>query len=465
VIRIRLVIVVAAWVAATGRPGAATEPVAPDDLVRVATFDVDATPPVGAAMAYGPAVRGADLTLRCRGIALLGAGEPIVVAAIDWLGLGNEGHDDFRTALAAAAGTSPDRVAVQALHQHDAPYCDFTAGRLLQELGIPELSRFDGQFARGVIARASDAVRAALPLARPATHWGFGRAEVSGVASNRRLVGPDGRIRAWRGSTTRDPALRAEPEGTIDPTVAALVLWGGSTPLAVLTSYATHPMSYYLTGVPSPDFPGIARFLRTQDVPDALHVHFTGAGGNVAAGKYNDGSTANRVVFATRLAAGMRAAFEAAERRPLTAADVGWQSGTVRLEAAAEPEPEALVAAIRAERDKGMLSGWVERYAWVNRVRAGHAIPVSCLRVGSVRMLCLPGELFVEYQLAAREMRPDLDVMVAAYGDYAPVYIGTAAAYSEGGYETEPRSSGVGPQAEAALMQAMRDLLGSPDSR
>lgn len=75
-------------------------------------------------------------------------------------------------------------------------------------------------------------------------------------------------------------------------------------------------------------------------------------------------------------------------------------------------------------------------------------------------MLHLPGELFVEYQLAAKAMRPDLRVMMAAYGDYGPCYIGTALAYLEGGYETQPTSSNTTPEAEAVLMAAMRRLLG-----
>jgi hypothetical protein len=71
----------------------------------------------------------------------------------------------------------------------------------------------------------------------------------------------------------------------------------------------------------------------------------------------------------------------------------------------------------------------------------------------------LPGELFVEYQLAAKAMRPDLHVMMAAYGQYGPGYIGTAAAYPEGGYEIGLNSSSVAPEVESVLMGAMRKLL------
>jgi hypothetical protein len=81
------------------------------------------------------------------------------------------------------------------------------------------------------------------------------------------------------------------------------------------------------------------------------------------------------------------------------------------------------------------------------------------LKLGRGRILHLPGELFVEYQLAAKAQRPDLFVAMAAYGDYAPWYIGTAIAYEQGGYETEPRSSNVAPQAEDMLLGAIRKLL------
>jgi len=71
----------------------------------------------------------------------------------------------------------------------------------------------------------------------------------------------------------------------------------------------------------------------------------------------------------------------------------------------------------------------------------------------------MPGELFVEYQLAAKQMRPDCHVAMAAYGDYGTHYIGTEIAYSQGGYETEPRSSNVAPEVEGVLMGGMRKLL------
>jgi hypothetical protein len=441
------------------RAGEPSEKAAPPAF-KVATFDVDATPPLGSAMAYDPVKRLDELTLRCRGIVIMGTGKPMILCAVDWIGIANEGHDQFREILADAAGTTRARVAVHTLHQHDAPGCDFTAERLIRDLGLKDFGRFEGGFPRDVMQRAGRAIKGAIASAQPATHYGWGVAIVQEVASNRRILGPDGKVRAVRYTATKDAALRAEPEGVIDPEVALLSLWNGNRPLALLSYYACHPQSYYRTGVPSPDFPGIARFIRGQAVPEALHVHFNGAGGNIGAGKYNDGSKENRMVLAQRLADGMKQAFTQTKTYPLKSADIGWETVPVKLPVASHLRQADLIKALKTEPARGYVSK-ADQLAWVMRCKAGHAIDIACLRVGQCRVLHMPGELFVEYQLAAKKMRPDLQVALAAYGDYGPAYIGTTRAYSEGGYETSPRASNVAPEVEPILLDAMKQLLGS----
>ncbi|MEK7674787.1 MAG: hypothetical protein AAB676_02995 [Verrucomicrobiota bacterium] len=409
---------------------------------------------MGSMMAYDPVKARGELGLRCRGVVLLGADEPIVLCAVDWIGISNEGHDVFRQTLAEAAGTKPQRVAVHALHQHDAPECDFGTEKLLCENGLP-LGRYEGTFAREVLERLKAVVRTALGESKPVTHFGLGQAEVKEVASNRRILGPDGKVRATRWTATVDPKIRAEPEGVIDPMVSLMSFWNGERPVAVLSYYATHPQSYYRTGIPNPDFPGLARFLRQQQVLDALHVHFTGAGGNVGAGKYNDGSHETRWVLAQRLADGMKRAWETTEKFPLTPKDVGWQVEPVALPPAAHLKEAELEATLRGTNGVDAAAPLV----WLKRCQAGHRIDLTCLRLGKARVLHLPGELFVEYQLAAKQMRRDLFIAMAAYGDYGTEYIGTAIGYEQGGYETGPRASNVAPSVEAVLVDGIRKLL------
>jgi hypothetical protein len=429
-------------------------------ILRIAAFDVDATPPVGSHMAYQPVKNTWDMGLRARGVVLLGAGQPVVLLAVDWIGISNESQDVFKTSLAEAAGTVPERVAVHTLHQHDAPRCDFSTERILKAAGLDPMG-FDGTFAREVIRRLQDAVRLSIGNAQPVTHLGLGEAHVYQVASNRRILGNDGRVRAGRMSSCKDPALMAEPEGTIDPVVSLVSFWNNDKPLAVLSYYATHPQSYYMTFVPNPDFAGIARFRRQLEVPEALHVHFTGAGGNVAAGKYNDGSKVNRGILAERLADGMKRAWEATKRESITPDDVKWTVEQVAL----PPSPEVEKHKInRSEKIKDtsflMVRPWnknARQMVWLQRYEEGKRTDVSCLSIGRARILNLPGELFVEYQLAAKAMRPDLFVAMAAYGDCGPCYIGTAVAYRQGGYEVG--ASYTSAAAENILMSAMRKLL------
>ena len=100
-----------------------------------------------------------------------------------------------------------------------------------------------------------------------------------------------------------------------------------------------------------------------------------------------------------------------------------------------------------------------EKLAWYQRSKEGVKINVSSLRLGKVWLLNLPGELFVEYQLAAQQMKPGEEVCTAAYEELGPGYIGTAISYTQGGYETSDLNSGVAPEAEAVLMKAIKKVL------
>ena len=125
--------------------------------LKLATFDLDATPPRGSRMTYDPLKEAGELTLRCRGLVLTGMDQPVVLCAVDWIGIANSAHDAFREALAEAAGTTPERVAVHALHQHDAPLADFAAAEILRSKGR-DFAVFDELYTRELIARAAQSV-------------------------------------------------------------------------------------------------------------------------------------------------------------------------------------------------------------------------------------------------------------------------------------------------------------------
>lgn len=428
-------------------------------ILKVAVFDVGATPPVGSQLTYGQMKNSDDLSLRAKGIILIGVGKPIVLCAIDWIGIANESQDVFKDSLAKAAGTTPDRVVVHTLHQHDAPICDFTAEKILKRNNMP-LYCFDGAFARRLIKDIQKFIVLSIPKAQPVTQIGLGKAVVHQVASNRRINNKDGKVGAMRGSSCTDSVLRAMPEGLIDPEISLISFWNDNKPVAILSFYATHPQSYYLTNIANPDFPGIARYFRQLAVPDALHIHFNGAGGNIATGKYNDGSHENRLILAERMADGMKRAWESTQKYPIKATDVKWVTEPLLL-----PYNLKIANVEKNMREKGnegyYISNSLSRFGWYERRKEGKSIETACLSIGNMRLLFMPGELFVEYQLAAKNMAPDKFVALAAYGDYGPSYIGTKVAYDEGGYEIE--ASPVTSDAEKIIMNVIKTLLEKSD--
>lgn len=423
----------------------------------IAVFTADATPEVGMPVAY---VKARSITdpLSARGVVLMGKGKPVVLCAVDWIGIGNGGHDEWRRGLAEAAGTTMDRVTVHTLHQHDGVRCDHTAEELLTKHGLGG-TRMDAAFCRKVIANTTTAVREVMKKAKPVTHLGIGEAKVEKVASNRRILGPNGRVLFGRMSASRDPKAKEADEGTIDPILKLVSFWDGETPLACLTYYATHPQSFYGKGDVTAEFVGLARAQR-ETALNIPHIHFNGASGNVAAGKYNDGTPEARLQLTHGMAEGMKRAWEATQKSPITANDLDWRIERVKLPLAANLNREALEKTLADEkadaRDRLNAS---TKLALLNRTEAGHEFELTRLRLSSVNVLHMPGELFVEYQLAAQQMKPDATVCMAAYGDYATGYIGTEIAYTQGGYEVQASSSNTAPQVEKVLMDAMRRLL------
>jgi hypothetical protein len=426
--------------------------------LRVGVFDVDASPPVGSPLAYNRCDAVA-MSLRAHGIVLLGSDQPIVLCAVDWIGIANDGYTQWRLSIAKAVGTDPHRVSIHTLHQHDAPVCDLSAEAILAGHGLSGLL-FDVKFVQQTISRVASAAAAAKQGATIVTHVGIGQARVEKVASNRRILGGDGKVRATRYTACADPELRAEPEGIIDPQLKAISFWNEDKPTVVLTYFATHPQSYYLRGIANPDFPGMARFIRQVTLNGLPHVHFNGAGGNIGAGKYNDGTPDNRQVLAQRMANGMAAAWQASQRYSITSNDVQWRSRGIAIRPAPHLDEAKLLAILDDKSKTNVARGSAARdLAWLRRCQHDDKVDVSCLRIGKASILHLPGEAVVEYQLAAQQMRPDQFVAVAAYGDYGTGYICLEEHYGQGGYEDSPRASRVSPNTERIMKEAIRDVL------
>ena len=426
--------------------------------IRITTFRAEVTPPLGSPLCAGliTPVESVLDPLFALGVVLLGEEASIVLCALDWCEICNGDHVLWREGLAAAAQTTPDRVVIQCVHQHNTPLTDLQAQAWHREHSItPDL--MDVPSFHAAIARTAEAIRASLPHAQPVTHVQTGRAEVKEVASNRRILDTEGKSKAIRWSKCVEPEVRAEPEGLIDPFLKTLSFWNGNQKLAALHYYAVHPMSYYGDGKVTADFVGLARERRTQEDKGAMHLYFTECAGNLTVGKYNNGSPENRPVLAERL---YQAMLEAEQNAETSVPDrLEWRVCPLQF----PPRQDFSAEELRQRIADTTLTMQARKLAtiqlsFLHRTVAQIPTLLTALHLNDdICLLHLPGEAFVEYQLYAQALRPDAFVAVPSYGDLGMGYIPLEQSYIEGGYEVTWAFAT--PASEALMKQAIDRLV------
>jgi hypothetical protein len=259
-----------------------------------------------------------------------------------------------------------------------------------------------------------------------------------------------------RGSACKDPALVGLSEGLIDPLLRTTAFCAGDRKILACHYYATHPMSYYGDGRVSADFCGLARRQRQQQEPDCTHVYFTGCAGNIAAGKYNDGSPAARVKLTARMLEAMVAADAGLRPEPIGAAQ--WTSQEIMPVANPALGKGALAELMTKRRDAlSLRMRPAFKLAYIARCERRVPLVLGALKVNDISSLYLPSEPFVEYQLRAQAIAAGRPVAVAAYGDNGPWYIPIQEEFPAGGYEVDFAFSA--PETDDLLTSAIRRLL------
>jgi len=430
---------------------------------RLSSFTEDVTPPIGHPLFNAVRARAILNPLQAHGLVLSGSGKPIVLVAIDWCEIRNESYERWRSVLAQAAHSDKERVLVSCVHQHDAPYSDGVAQRLLKANHVSE-DLCDPEFDELTIQRVASTLRESLKNPHRITHVGTGQGKVEKVASNRRYVTPDGKVSFGRVSAEPDPVVRNMPIGLIDPWLKTISFWDDDRPVAAASCYSTHPMTFYGQGDVSCDFPGLARAQREKEMPSVAQIYCSGCSGDTTAGKFNDGSPQNRPILAERLHQGMLAAWVSTKRHPLN--KINFRCVPLRLKPRHTPgfsldDLRGILAdptQTRGARFEAALG-----LSWRQRTDSGHHIDVPVIDFGPAQIILLPAETFVQYQLWAQAVRPDSFVMTVGYGECAPGYIPTAQAASEG--YNDHYSWIAFPECAATMREAMKIGLEAQRSR
>jgi hypothetical protein len=403
---------------------------------------IDVTPPAGLAMAgYGartsPATGAHDpLTVR----AIVVDDTAIVVADV-------VGFDDAMSRRIRERCPLPaEHVIISALHTHGGPVMsvDCTGGEP------------DPDYVARLEEACVSAIGQAAANARPAEIF-VGAGADPDVARNRRHRG-----------------------GAVDRALPVLVVRGtDGAPIAVVTSYACHPVvlgpdNNFWTA----DYPHFVRTRLERDYPGATAIFITGCCGDA-----NNGHTAHASLS---LAASPERTYAAAERIGGRIADAARQAAmspagegthvanrevTLALAWREDGPPRELAAKWRAEAtadptQAAILGTWVH---WAEAIADPRPAPwvgrVTVMRWGSVPIVAFPGEIFAETALGIRALLKGRPAFVLSYADSTPGYIPPASEFAFGGYEVDEAHRYCGmpaafaPGSSEALAAAAEDLI------
>lgn len=372
----------------------------------------------------------------------------ILAVSVDYCTICGEVQDEWTARLAAAVSIRPDKVMLHCEHIHDAPAITREMAKYMPDIN------WDWTWLDPIIGRLETAA-ASLPdkLTRVAK-MGWAETRLSGYASNRRVVMPDGSI-ATRFSRCGEHEVRDRATGTIDPMLRTLGFYGqDNSLLAAWSFYATHPQvanQGYRYGA---DAPGEASRQLEERFPQAICGFFNGCLGNLTAGKFSAGYDLewNISHFGTMLADGITRNLTAPEF--FTSDKCAWETAEFPFPAHVFTDEELAARAEYADTIPPALKGAAD-YA------AEHPefFTFRLLTLGDAKIIFMEGELFVEYQLYLQSLIPNEKLGVVGLCGDNFYYIGTAEAVSDpNGYEMKSFCR-VRPEFEELFKKTAKDLL------
>ena len=405
----------------------------------------DITPEAPMALAGYPHVRrvstGVHDPLRAGALCLRQGDAVVVLVAVDILMISPASASRIRTAISQQTGAPPECVLVSCTHTHSGPIACGMLGAQDDPTQPPPEPGYVGRLEAAVAAAAADAAEALSPAE---TAWTA--ACVEGVGGNRH-----------------------DPAGPSDPEVGLLVVRrpGADRPFAVSMTYCMHPTVLHEDSTRiSADFPCYAHGQLAEDVmaADGLVLYHTGPAGNQSPRWHVSGQTfaeAERLgrtlgraavgsvralddaAFDSR--AVLRGAMMPVELVPRTLLTVDQAEAllaerrrhyeTLKASGAAHGPVRTAECAVFGAEEALTLARAAGRGEVAEAIAARTPIPVAAIRVGGGVLVGLPGEVFVEYDLAIKRRAGGQTYVASLVNGELQGYIVTPEAEAAGGYE------------------------------
>ena len=436
--------------------------------LKVGAAMADITPPPGTHLSgsgcgdHRPAQSVMD-PLYAKAVVFEAGGRRVCVVSLDVTIITAEHTRQIREAVSARTDIPPDAIMVHAIQTHSAP----GVGYFMLDPDFPLETNAETEFLRGgesaysrlaTEAAARAAVEAAERL-QPA-RIALGRAVLGGLAFNRRGVRRDGAVFMPKplGSEAQPFGVKdlCYLEGPTDPEVGVLCAQDANMkPLAFLLHFTCHPVNVFgrreTYCAVSADWPG-AWAGRMQSVfgASAVPLVVNGCCGNINPWNPFDPderpdhvrmgnkltTMAERVVHAMKFSSS-GVVDSRVERVALPYRDIpGARLREVEAILTRDPRPPR--GPDGQVDPRWFLAASTRSVEICRRREPQFSYEIQVLRIGDLALVGLPGEPFVEGQLALKTQAPAPYVFVAHLTSHYVGYLPTREAYARGGHEANP---------------------------
>lgn len=394
---------------------------------------------------------------------------------LDLLAITREWGDAIRQCAAEEGGFDLDAVAVHVEQIHSSPSLGqiMLSDRFEATRKYPWIRGSDPDYPLLVMDKIRPLIRQALDNMEPVQLM-FGSALESRVSFNRRIAMRDGTSEMGFAGRPDEALYR---EGPSDPEVGVALF---TTPelqtKAALLHHTCHPVHWMPHRAIHGDWPGAwAAAVRESLLPTAMPFVLNGCCGNVLhVDALNPQREDTPQSMARLLTEAVRTALSGScftDEHPVLA------HKTVRFGIPFRQFPPEVFAAAHDLLAKHPEPMWKDAthtsFEWdwhfaaslvdVEETLANHAefeYEIQAVRLGDLAILVLPGEPFVEAQLAIKQASPAKRTFVAHMSNRYVGYIPTSEAITRGGYETRPSaSSKLAPEALQMITERSVALL------
>lgn len=398
--------------------------------LRVGTAHLEISPPLDVGLLMSSVERrwapfvGKRAPLRARALVLEQGEERYALLSLDLLGLSSEavgGWAEFKRTIGRGAGPEwlTDRFVITCTHTHAAPD-SLALSKLYQ---VPAF----GRWIKSLSHKLANVLSNASAGTRPCT-LEFASTTLPGYWIQRRIPTPEGFVLSDRFQPIPRAWLDREP---VDRRVRTLQFRTETGQImATVVHAACHPVNEMCLPYLSPDYPGEVCDSLSGKGDHGLVMFLNGAAADLNPLTVSEGHGASirqGRALATSVEASLR------QSRSIPPFALGWGQMTQAL-------------------PKRTLRGAQAR---------GHRLArLNLLSLGSVALLFLPGEIFVETGRAIEAPSPFEHTLVVGYAEDSVGYVTPPRVLREGGYEAGPgRWAYLATDAEPQLRHAAQALI------